>query len=75
MEMPIEVASVIRLGEAYFCLNCEVLTNCSDMCPACGHRQLWVLENWIGKINALENGSDKKGTLKCLQLAPVFMTA
>jgi hypothetical protein len=73
--MPIEVASVIRLGEAYFCLNCEVLTNCSDMCPACGHRQLWAPENWIGKINALENGSDKKGTLKGLQLAPVFMTA
>jgi RNA polymerase subunit RPABC4/transcription elongation factor Spt4 len=73
--MSLEMASVIRLGEAYFCLNCEVLTNCSDICPVCGHRQLWLLENWIGKINALENGSDKEGTLKRVQLAPTFLTA
>ena len=73
--MSLEVASVIRLGEAYFCLNCEVLTNCSDICPVCGHRELWLLENWIGKINALENGSDKAGTLKGVQLAPTFLTA
>ena len=62
--MPFEVASAIRLENAYFCLNCEVVTNCSDICPACGHRELWHLENWIGKINGLGNGSGKEGTLK-----------
>ena len=73
--MPVEVASAIRLESAYFCLSCEVVTNCSDICPACGNRQLWHLENWLGKINALENGSDKEGTLKGVQLAPAFLTA
>jgi RNA polymerase subunit RPABC4/transcription elongation factor Spt4 len=72
--MTLEVASAIRLGEAYFCLNCEVVTNCSDICPACGHKQLWHLENWIGKINVLEYGSDKEGPLKGGQLAPTFLT-
>jgi hypothetical protein len=75
MEMPIEVASAIRLESAYFCLSCEVVTNCSDICPACGHRQLWLLENWLGKINARENGSDKEGTLKGVQLGSTFLTA
>ena len=73
--MSLELASVIRLGETYFCLDCEVLTNCSDICPVCGHRQLWLLENWIGKINARENGSDKEGPLRGVQLAPTFLTA
>jgi len=51
------------------------LMNYSDMCPVCGHRKLWILENWIGKIKAFENGSDKENTLKGLQLAPTFLTA
>ena len=72
--MSLEQISTINLGETYFCLDCEVLTNCSEICPVCGHRQLWLLENWIGKINARENGSDREGTLKGGQLAPVFLT-
>ena len=60
MEMALEIPSAIRLGEAYFCLNCEVVTNCSDICPACGHKKLWLLENWIGKINPRQNGSNKE---------------
>lgn len=58
--MPFEVASAIRLGEAYFCLNCEVVTNCVDVCPACGHRRLWPLENWLGRVNGHENSRYKK---------------
>jgi len=63
MKMPIEVSSRIRLEEAYFCLNCEVVTNCLDICPACGHRELWSLENWLGRINGGENSGDKEGSL------------
>lgn len=66
----VEMTSVIRLGEAYFCLNCEVVTNCSDLCPVCGHRQLWLLENWIGKITAPKYDSSKEGTSKDVRLAP-----
>lgn len=67
--MAVEVASAIRLGEAYFCLNCEVVTNCGDTCPACGHRQLWCLENWLGKVNACENSMDKEVILQEVHLA------
>jgi len=49
--MRLEGVSAIRLEEAFFCLNCEVVTNCSDICPACGHSHLWLLENWLGRIN------------------------
>jgi RNA polymerase subunit RPABC4/transcription elongation factor Spt4 len=63
MKMPIEESSAIRLEEAYFCLNCEVVTNCLDICPACGHRELWSLENWLGRITDGENSGDKEGAL------------
>ncbi len=61
--MTLEIASAIRLEIAYFCLNCEVITNCSDMCPACGHRHLWSLENWLGRLNGSENRVDEEGIL------------
>ena len=70
--MRLELASAIRLEEAYFCINCEVVTNCSDICPACGHRQLWPLENWLGRLNGTENSGDKKGTPRGVQFAPTF---
>ncbi len=63
MKMPIEESSAIRLEEAYFCINCEVVTNCLDICPACGRRELWSLENWLGRITGGENREDKEGTL------------
>ena len=56
--MALEVASAIRLEEAYFCLNCEVVTNFSDICPVCGHRELWPLEKWLGRVNSLDDGMD-----------------
>ena len=62
MEMPIEVASVIRLESAYFCLNCEVITNSSDICPVCGHGELWHLEHWLERVNAHERVEDKVST-------------
>ena len=61
--MIIEETSAIRLEEAYFCLNCEVVTNCINICPACGHEQLWSLENWLGRVNVRENRRDEEGTL------------
>jgi hypothetical protein len=69
VRMAVEVASAIKLEEAYFCLNCEVVTNCVDTCPACGHRQLWCLENWLGKVNACENSMDKEVILQEVHLA------
>ena len=53
--MALEVASAIRLEEAYFCLNCELVTNFSDICPVCGHRELWSLEKWLGRVNCFED--------------------
>ena len=50
IKMSAEEISSIRLQEAYFCLNCEVVTNCVDICPACGNKQLWSLENWLGSV-------------------------
>jgi hypothetical protein len=61
--MFVEIPSVIKLKEAYFCLNCEVVTNCSDICPACGRRQLWSLENWLGRVTGRENSGDEEGIL------------
>ncbi len=54
MKAELEIASAIRLGEAYFCLSCEVVTNCADICPACGNRKLWPLQNWLGKVYVSE---------------------
>jgi hypothetical protein len=54
MKTSVEVASAIRLGEAFFCLSCEVVTNCVDICPACGNRKLWPLENWLGNVHGHE---------------------
>ena len=51
MKVPIEMPSAINLEDAFFCLNCEAVTNCSDICPGCGHGHLWPLEKWLGKIN------------------------
>jgi len=60
--MQAKMPSAIRLKEAFFCLSCEVVTNCSDSCPACGDRKLWHLEHWLGRINAYESIEDKVPT-------------
>ncbi len=65
----VEVASAIRLEVAYFCLNCELITNCSDICPACGHRELWSLEKWLGRVDSLKNRMNKEGTLRKIRVA------
>jgi RNA polymerase subunit RPABC4/transcription elongation factor Spt4 len=57
--MTVKVASAIKLGEAYFCLNCELVTNFSDICPVCGHAELWSLEKWLGRVNSLEDSMGK----------------
>ena len=59
VKMALEVASAIRLEEAYFCLNCELVINFSDKCPVCGHGELWSLEKWLGRVNSFENSVDK----------------
>jgi hypothetical protein len=51
-----EILSAIKLEDAFFCLDCEAVTNCSDVCPACGNRQLWSLQNWLGRVGVQENG-------------------
>jgi hypothetical protein len=68
--MTLQVPSAIRLKEAYFCLTWEVVTNCLDICPACGHRQLWSLENWLGKVNGRENSEEKEDTLTKMKNQP-----
>ena len=69
MRKALEVASAIRLEEAYFCLNCELVTNRSDICPACGHRELWSLERWLGRVNSHKNRMDKEGALRGIRLS------
>ena len=46
-----EILSAIKLEDAFFCLNCEAVTNCLDICPVCGNRQLWSLQNWLGRVS------------------------
>lgn len=65
--MPIEIPSAIKLEDAFFCLSCEAVTNCSDVCPGCGHGQLWPLENWFGRVNGHENSEDKESTVQEVQ--------
>jgi len=57
--MSVQMKSAIKLEDAFFCLSCELVTNSSDLCPACGHRHLWPLENWIGRVDACENSRYK----------------
>ena len=69
VKMVLEAASAIKLEEAYFCLNCELVTNCLDICPVCGHRELWSLEKWLGRVNGCKGSMDKEGTLRGIRLA------
>ncbi len=58
--MNVEKGTVIRLEDAYFCLNCEAVTNYVDYCPRCGERQLWALESWLGRVTGPEHSRYKK---------------
>jgi hypothetical protein len=58
MDRPLELGSAIKLEDAYFCLNCETVTNYLDICPLCGERRLWPLQNWLGRISGSENKKD-----------------
>ena len=69
VELNLEVPSVIQLEEAYFCLNCEVVTNCSDICPVCGNQHLWCLENWLGRVGGQENSGYRKSMIEEFQPA------
>ncbi len=75
MKMPVELISAIHLEDAYFCLSCEGITNCSDACPACGNRHLWPLQNWLGRVNSPENSRYKTPFLKEVQPARVLEIA
>jgi hypothetical protein len=57
MKMTGEILSAIKLEDAFFCLDCEAVTNCSDVCPACGNGRLWSLQNWLGRVG--EEGNSK----------------
>jgi RNA polymerase subunit RPABC4/transcription elongation factor Spt4 len=50
-----EILSAIKLEDAFFCLNCEAVTDGVKVCPVCGKRQLWPLQNWIGRVGNREN--------------------
>ena len=67
MDKPFDLRSSIRLEEAYFCLSCEAVTNCSDICPACGHMYLWSLQNWLGRVNGPEFSKYGKSSSKRIQ--------
>ncbi len=64
MKKAVEKGTVIRLEDAYFCLNCEAVTNYVDNCPLCGERQLWALESWLGRVTSPENSRYKKSDLR-----------
>ena len=64
MNTPFDLMSAIKLEDAYFCLSCEAVTNCSDTCPTCGHIYLWSLQNWLGRINGPEFSKYRKATPK-----------
>lgn len=68
MDKPFDLRSAIRLEDAYFCLSCEAVTNCSDICPACGHIYLWSLQNWLGRVNGPEFSKYRKSTSKRIQV-------
>lgn len=45
-----EIIRVIKLTEANFCLNCEVITDWKNVCPICAEKQLWPLRNWLENV-------------------------
>ena len=64
-----EILSAIKLEDAFFCLDCEAVTNCSDVCPACGNRHMWSLQNWLGRVGDQRNSKYKKPTIEEFQPA------
>jgi len=64
-----EILSAIKLEDAFFCLDCEVVTNCWDVCPACGNRRLWSLQNWLGRVGDEGNSKYRKPTIEGFQPA------
>ena len=64
-----EILSAIKLEDAFFCLDCEAVTNCSDVCPACGNRHLWSLQNWLGRVGDRGNGKFSTSLIEESQLA------
>ena len=67
MDKPFDLRSAIRLEDAYFCLSCEAVTNCSDTCPFCGHRYLWSLQNWLGRVNGPEFSKYRKSATRKIE--------
>jgi len=68
-----EILSAIKLEDAFFCLNCEAVTNCSEICPVCGNRQLWCLQNWLGRVGERGESRYRKPTLEEFQPVPQEM--
>jgi hypothetical protein len=64
-----EILSAIKLADAFFCLDCESVTNCSDVCPTCGNRRLWSLQNWLGRVGEQGNSKSRKPTVEEFQPA------
>ena len=69
MKMTGEISAIIRLEDAFFCLDCEIITSCSDVCPVCGNHRLWFLQNWLGSVGDQENSKSKKPTIREFQPA------
>ncbi len=42
--------SMITLHDAYFCLNCELITDNLYECPVCTNRMMWPIENWLNRV-------------------------
>lgn len=73
MKIPVELMAAIRLEDAFFCLSCEGVTNCSDTCPVCGNRNLWPLQNWLGRVSGPENSRYRKTPRKEISPARVLV--
>lgn len=45
----------IHLNECYFCVTCEVFTNCNDSCPGCAGKTFLTVQNiWDRKTEPWE---------------------
>ena len=41
------VQGPMRLADAWYCLDCEVLFTCLERCPSCAGSAIWSVAAWL----------------------------